>query len=142
MCSTVWFRGELAMQRRSMLYVMALVVLATVPILGGCYVYGGGAVVVDSPPPPPRQIVVHSRPGFVFVRGYWQRRGSSWMWVDGYWMRERPGQIYVQGRWLRRGGRYHWVSPHWRSGSRGVGYREYRRRDDRRQRAPAVRDHR
>jgi hypothetical protein len=90
-------------------------------------------VIVDTPPPPPRQVIVHSRPGYVFVRGYWEMRGTTWVWVEGRWVRDRPGKVYLQGRWIGRGSRYHWVSPQWRAAGhsyvrvRGPQIREERR---------------
>ena len=124
--------------------LLTAAVLATSVLAGGCYVYGTTAVVVDTPPPPPRHVVVRTRPGYVYVNGYWQMRGSSWVWVDGYWQPQRVGHVYVPGRWIHRGGRYHWVDPHWQArGSvtvRGdrrvrtaprVRVRDHRERDDR-----------
>jgi hypothetical protein len=101
--------------QRGMRSALALFVLATAALASGCYVHGSTAVIVDTPPPPPRHVVVRTRPGHIYVNGYWQMRGARWFWVDGYWQPHRVGHIYVQGRWIHRGGRYHWVDPHWQS---------------------------
>jgi|PlaIllAssembly_1097288.scaffolds.fasta_scaffold385581_2 hypothetical protein len=45
---------------------------------------------VPPPPPPPyaeRARVRPPGPGYVWVEGYWLRRGNHWHWVRGYWTR-------------------------------------------------------
>jgi len=125
---------------------------------GGCMVHGsGGAYVsgpsvavveVESEPPPPRVVHYQARPGFIWIEGRWNWRGGQWIWMDGYYERERVGYVYAPGRWERRGGRRHvWVEGRWNASGRGGG--EYRRdnsgpevRDHRTNDAPEVRDHR
>ena len=97
-------------------------------------------VEVDEAPPPPRHVVVQTRPGFVYIRGHWTRRGSRWVWLDGRWERERANHAWVQGRWETRGRRHVWVKGHWEA-HRGPAVRDHRDRRDHR-RGPVVRDHR
>jgi YXWGXW repeat-containing protein len=74
---------------------------------------GGGAVVVRyGPPPPPRYGVVGFAPGpgYIWTDGYWDRRGSQWVWIGGRWLRPpRPHAVWVAGGWRqeRRGWRFH-----------------------------------
>ncbi len=87
-----------------------------------CVVRAQGAVrvrpaaavyVVDEPPPPPRYRVVQPRAGHVWIRGYWERRGSQWFWVEGRWETERTGYVFNEGHWEQRGNRWHWVEGRW-----------------------------
>ncbi len=74
------------------------------------------ALIVPVPPPPPRRAVVvrQPAPGYVWLDGYWDYRGSAWGWVAGHW--GRPPAVSV--RWIRpqyvkvdHGWRY--VPAHW-----------------------------
>ncbi|HEY0195469.1 MAG TPA: hypothetical protein VGC42_30350 [Kofleriaceae bacterium] len=119
----------------------------------GCRVQGQATVTepvatveVDEAPPPPRNVVVESRPGFVFIEGRWSRRNNQWAWNDGHWERERSGQSWVSGRWEQRGNKHVYVEGRWQAGG---GNREVVR--DHREAPPAapppaedtvVRDHR
>lgn len=110
-------------------------------LAGGCAVHGsGGAYVsgpsvavveVDSAPPPPRHVQYETRPGFIFIEGRWNWSGGQWVWVDGYYERERAGYVYAPGRWEPRGSRHVWVEGRWNAGGG---------RDNRG--GPEVRDHR
>lgn len=104
--------------------------MASLSLLGGCYVQARSAVVVDAPPPPPHVVQVDTRPGMVWVDGWWVSSGGRWVWRDGYWVRARPGHIYVQGNWVHRAGRWHWVEPRWetRGHYRARGWTDARRR--------------
>lgn len=131
----------------------------------GCVVRATGAarfsgpsvVVVEEDPPPPRSVYVESRPGYVFIQGRWERRGSQWAWRDGYWERERAGHYWTDGRWDRRGNGWVWVEGRWSAGGRarpaaqpvrGNGNVRDHRRDNRRDpgpppnNGPVIRDHR
>lgn len=99
--------------------VAALALFGT--LLAGC---AGGAYFGQNPPPPPRYGVVGYAPGpgYVWTEGYWGRRGSTWVWVQGRWMRPpRAGAVWVPGGWAERGrdrsrGRDRWEFQrgHWR----------------------------
>jgi len=84
--------------------------LAVAPATG-C---AGEAYVVETAPPPPRSEVVHYRPGYFWVNGYWERVGRYWRWQGGYYVRERPNYVYVQPRWERRGNTYVYIRGEWR----------------------------
>jgi len=133
---------RVAMSRRFLTFVFAAGALAGVTLTTGCVLHGRTAVVVDAEPPPPRYVEVDFRPGYIWIDGHWAYRGSQWIWMDGYYERERPGHVYVHGSWSRRGGRWHWVEPRWQRGHgrvrRDVRSPRYRGSS----RAPAVRDHR
>ena len=94
------------------------------PVLAlGIAACAGEAYVVETAPPPPRSEVTVYRPGHVYVQGHWVRRGSSWHWNNGYYVRERPNYVYVQPRWERRGNRYVYFQGEWRPRGRVYGRR-------------------
>lgn len=104
-------------RRTAIRSLLVAIALGGSGVVGACVVETRGAVVVDSPPPRPRRhVVMASRPGFVWVEGYWANLGGKWVWQDGHWERERSGYVYVQGRWVNRAGRWHWVEPRWERG--------------------------
>ena len=58
-------------------------------------------VVVDvrvAPPPPRYEVVPASRPGSVWVPGYWDWRGHRHVWVTGHWERARYGYSHRRFR--------------------------------------------
>jgi WXXGXW repeat (2 copies) len=73
---------------------------------------GGGyaAAYVVPAPPPPRVVGAVGYapgPGFVWVDGFWDLRGSNWFWVNGRWGRPPRGRTaWVPDRWERHG--EHW----------------------------------
>jgi hypothetical protein len=78
--------------------------------LSGCasrgYYYGG------PPPSPPRAgpTGYSPGPGFVWVDGFYDLRGSRWVWAPGYWTRPpRPRAVWVRPYWEphNRGYRFH-----------------------------------
>jgi hypothetical protein len=81
------------------------------------------AYLVEEAPPPPRNEVVSSRPGHVFVKGHWARKGGHWSWVEGRFERERSGYVYVDGHWDRRPQGYVWIEGAWRHDNDRVGRR-------------------
>ena len=86
----------------------------------GCLLRTRGTVAytVEADPPPPRHVYVASRPGFVWVDGYWYWGGADWVWMDGYYQEERPGYVWVQGNWSGRT----WQPGYWRVGGRSNVY--------------------
>ena len=91
----------------------AFVLLGTV--LTGCA--GGGVYYARSAPPPPRYGVVGVAPGpgFLWVNGWWDWRGSNWYWVPGRWERPpRPHAMWVEPRWERHGHGWRMRRGHWR----------------------------
>ena len=84
---------------------------------------GEAAYVVETSPPARRSEVVVYRPGHVWVEGTWVRRGDSWHWNNGYYVRERPNHVYVQPRWERRGRGYVYIQGEWRARGRVYGRR-------------------
>ncbi len=69
------------------------------------------------PPPPPRIGVVGYAPGpgYIWADGFYDLRGSRWVWVPGSWIRPpRPRALWVRPYWEphRRGYRFH--RGHWR----------------------------
>lgn len=115
------------------------VLLALLPLAGGCAVHARGAVattvavpaqpmvvtseavvtpqpvVVATPPPaPPSYAVVVNpapRPGYVWAGGHYSWTAGGWTWQTGHWMAARAGYAYVTPRFdsVRRV----WIRGHW-----------------------------
>lgn len=81
----------------------------------------------DGAPPAARAERVDYRPGYIYVQGHWQRADRErWVWMPGYYERERPGYVYIEGRWENDRGGHHWNDGEWRR-REGVSIRERRR---------------
>ena len=83
-------------------------------ILTGC---AGGAYVVAAGPPPPRYGVMGYAPGpgYVWTEGFYDLRGSAWVWVPGAWrVPPRPGRVWVAPAWVRVGGGWRLHRGYWR----------------------------
>ena len=83
-------------------------------ILTGC---AGGSFVVAAGPPAPRYGVVGYAPGpgYVWTEGFYDMRGSSWVWVPGTWQRPpRAGRVWVAPVWVRSGNRWRLHRGYWR----------------------------
>ena len=85
--------------------------------LAGC-AHGYAAYYAVPAPPPPRvagAVGFAPGPGYVWVDGFWDLRGSRWAWVDGRWARPpRAGAVWVPDRWERHGERWRYNRGHWR----------------------------
>ena len=101
---------------------MKKLLLAPVLLLGavltGCA--GGGGYYASArfgPPPPPRYGVMGYAPGpgYVWTEGYWDLRGSRWVWAPGRWMRPpHRGAAWVPNEWRNDHGHYRMYRGHWR----------------------------
>jgi uncharacterized protein YcfJ len=69
----------------------------------------------QAPPPPQTEVVVTAPgPGYVWIPGAWEWRGS-WVWVGGYWaVAPSPRAVWIQGYWSRGPYGWHRVPGHWR----------------------------
>ena len=81
---------------------------------------GGGYYYVRTPPPPrPYAVGMVGRapgPGYVWIDGFYDWRGSGWAWAPGYWARPpRPRAVWVPG-YVRHEGRhgYRYSRGYWR----------------------------
>ncbi len=94
--------------------ILAAAAVGLVFTLAGCddggRRYGGGAYggyYAPGPPPPPRiESYGASRPGHVWINGYWGYSNRNYNWVDGYWGRPpRARAAWAPGGWhsTRRG---------------------------------------
>ena len=90
--------------------------LALGAMLSACA--GSGAHMVRyGPPPPPRYAVLGRAPGpgYMWTDGYWDRRGSQWVWIDGRWLRPpRPHAVWVPGTWRQDRGGWRFRRGYWR----------------------------
>ena len=74
-------------------------------------------VVVKVKPVKPRVKVVttvSAHPGHVWINGHWKYSGGRYVWVDGYYVKERPGHVWVSGHWKSVPGGWKWVPGHWK----------------------------
>jgi hypothetical protein len=79
-------------------------------LLSGCA--ANAAVIVRVAPPPPRYGVVGVAPrgGYVWTEGYYNYRGSAYVWAPGRWMRPPHARaVWMPGAWVegRRGYEFH-----------------------------------
>ncbi len=118
-------------------------VLALLPLLGGCMVHARGTttatmthtmtaqqpvvvqttpvvtpqpiIVASAPPPQPIRVVVNPapRPGFVWIAGHHVRSGASWAWRSGHYVTARAGHTWVAPRY--HAARGVWIRGHWAS---------------------------
>jgi len=68
------------------------------------------------PPPPPRhEFSPRHRHGWVWVPGHyhWRHRLQRYVWVRGYWVRNRPGYVYMAPIWEQDGDRWRYRPLRW-----------------------------
>src|SRR5579864_6783469 len=83
-------------------------------LMSGCAVRAG---VVAYAPPPPRYAVVGAAPGagFVWTEGFYDWRGSGYVWVPGRWQRPpRARAVWVPGNWEHGARGYYFHRGYWR----------------------------
>jgi hypothetical protein len=70
------------------------------------------------PLPPPRAVGavgIAPGPGYVWIDGFYDLRGTAWVWMPGYWARPpRPGAAWVRPYWEPHGRGYRFHRGHWR----------------------------
>ncbi|MGO9097259.1 MAG: hypothetical protein ACLQGV_18815 [Bryobacteraceae bacterium] len=94
--------------------LLATVLLATLaPIACGPPVY---AYRVPPPPPPILGVVGYAPgPGYVWIDGFYDLRGSAWVWRPGYWVRPpHPHAVWVRAYWEPHGHSYRFHRGYWR----------------------------
>jgi hypothetical protein len=100
------------MTRKSALLGAAVLSLAAVTACagyGGPYRHAGpppaGIVYIRTAPPPVRTVIIPPRPSAsaVWISGYWNWTGATFVWVDGRWDRNPPraGAQWVPDHWIR-----------------------------------------
>lgn len=87
--------------------------IAAAGMLAGC---SGGAYVVAAPPAPRYGFVgVAPGPGFVWTEGYYDLRGSAWVWTPGRWQRPPArGRVWVAPAWRQEGRAWRFHRGYWR----------------------------
>lgn len=98
------------------LLATSVVLFGTILSACGGYGYSSGYYSYGAPPPPRYGVIgVAPGPGYLLVDGYWDRRGNSWGWVNGYWSRPPRGRSYwVRPEWRHEGNRYRFHRGYWR----------------------------
>lgn len=71
---------------------------------------------VPPPPPPPAGVVGYAPgPGYVWIDGFYDLRGTRWVLVPGYWARPpHPRAVWVRSYWEPYGRGYRFHRGHWR----------------------------
>ncbi len=95
--------------------LIAGVMLAS-SILTACGSPGYVAYRVPAPPAPRIGVAGYAPgPGYVWVDGFWDLRGSRWVWAPGEWRRP-PHQhaVWVRSRWEPRGNSWRFHRGYWR----------------------------
>ena len=71
-------------------------------------------VEVGAAPPPPRyEVVPDSRPGYIWVAGYWGWSGTQHVWVNGQYVPERLHHHWVTAKWEHRGAHWYFEDGRW-----------------------------
>lgn len=75
-------------------------------------------VVVPVTPPPAAAVEVRPESpgeGYVWVDGYYDYTGGTYVWVAGRWtLPPFRGAVWVGHRWYSSGGRWHFARGYWR----------------------------
>jgi hypothetical protein len=92
-------------------------VLAASALLTGCASRAYVGYRVPAPPPPYAVGAVGYAPGpgYVWADGFWDLRGSRWVWAPGRWQRPpRPNAVWVRSYWEPRGSSWRFRAGYWR----------------------------
>ena len=86
--------------------------------LAACASHSYGYAYRVPPPPPPAYAGVYGvapGAGYVWTDGFYDLRGSSWVWVRGSWRRPpRARAVWVAPRWERSGRGWSRRGGYWR----------------------------
>ena len=75
---------------------------------------GPTALIVPMPPPPPvNEIKPHHTGGQIWIPGYWNWNGKTFVWQAGHFDHERRGAVYVPATWIPAGKGWALVPGHW-----------------------------
>jgi hypothetical protein len=76
----------------------------------------GQVYIVDRPPPERVEVIpVAPGPSYVWVAGYWSRDRQSWNWVPGRWVSpESRYRAWAPGHWARSRRGWYYIDGHWR----------------------------
>jgi hypothetical protein len=97
---------------------VVLPLLSTLVIATACaYRPPPGQVYVVDGPPAERVEVIPVSPGprYVWVPGYWSRQRQAWNWVPGRWVHpESHYRAWVPGHWAHNRRGWYYTEGHWR----------------------------
>ncbi len=97
--------------------VLAAALLGSSALVGCGGGYYRAGVVIGPPPPPPVYGAVGYAPGpaYAWTDGYYDLRGSNWVWVGGRWARRPyPNAVWVKPYWEPHGRAYRFHRGYWR----------------------------
>jgi hypothetical protein len=92
--------------------VVLLVTIAGSQLLTSCT----GYIVATAPPSPPDEVIIIApSPRHVWVPGYYEYRGGTYIWIQGsYKIPPRGKKQYVQGQWMKTPKGYKRGKGHWK----------------------------
>lgn len=100
--------------------LLALIIVLSAAITFGNITESKAQVIVKVKPARPANVVVvkrnKARRNHIWVSSHWKwnAKKNAYVWVDGYYVKQRRGYKYVAGDWIvvpSRG--YKWVPGHW-----------------------------
>lgn len=62
-----------------------------------------------SPPAAQFESIPPARTGYAWSPGFWDWRGTRYVWMKGEWVREKPGFRWEGWHWVDEGGRWYFV---------------------------------
>jgi WXXGXW repeat (2 copies) len=62
-----------------------------------------------SPPAAQSENVPAARKGYAWSPGFWDWRGTRYVWMKGEWVREKPGYRWEGWHWVGEAGRWYFV---------------------------------
>jgi hypothetical protein len=81
---------------------------------------GRGFIAVGTPLPPPPYagpVGVAPGPGYVWINGFYDYSGGSWVWRHGYWAQPPyPNAVWISPFWEHDHDRYRFHRGYWRGG--------------------------
>lgn len=75
-------------------------------------------IIIREAPPAPLVEVRSRAPGreYVWIEGYWTRKGANWKWHSGHWeAAPQRDAVWVPGYWEEKRDSWRWVEGHWES---------------------------
>jgi WXXGXW repeat (2 copies) len=70
-------------------------------------------IVGVQPPPPISEIKPRHTGGQIWIPGYWNWNGRTFIWQAGHFDHERRGQVYVPAAWESVGQGWALIPGHW-----------------------------
>jgi len=105
------------MHSRTLRAAFAALVLSAISLTATVCAPGVGMYVQTGPPLPPAEVIaVQPGPEYLWVPGYYDYAGGSYVWVSGRWAVPPHGyHAWVPARWVHEDKGWRFEKGHWRS---------------------------